>query len=469
MTITLRPYQQDVIARTRDAMRHYRRVLLQMPTGAGKTAVAAFMTGESARRGHRTWFVCHRQELVAQTSGTFDAVGIPHSLVTPTAPLEASAAVQVCSVQTLKNRLDRLPAPELIVWDECHHLGAAGWAAIQAAYPSAWHVGLSATPCRLDGKGLREHFDFMVQGVTCAWLIENGYLSPYRAYAPSAPDMKGVRRSHGDYARGETEELMTSSHLTGDAIEHWKRLAGGRRSVGFAVTVRHSQSLAAAFCAQGIPAAHLDGGTPRDERREIIRRFADGELQVLFNVDLFGEGFDLSAIAGRPVTIDCALLLRPTQSLALHLQQIGRALRPAEGKTAIILDHAGNIQRHGLPDDPQEWSLDGAKKRAKAANDNDPQAPVTCEQCFGQIKRPAPERCPYCGAELPRQVREIEVQAGELKEVTEADRARMRRQRAWEQAQCETIQDLINLARKRGYKSPQGWAWHVFSQRRRAA
>jgi len=375
--------------------------------------------------------------------------------------------VQVCSIDTLKNRAALLPPPALVIWDECHHLGAAGWRRVQEMLLDAYHVGLSATPQRLDGKPLDAHFDDIVLGPQPAWLIEQGHLSGYRAYAPSAPDMTGVRKQMGDFTRGEAEKRADTPKLTGDAIKHWQKYARGLRSVGFAVTVAHSQHLAEQFRGAGIPAAHLDGSSHKSERERIIRDFADGQLQVLFNVDLFGEGFDMAAISQRDVTIDCVMQMRPTQSVALHLQQLGRALRPAQGKTAILLDHAGNIQRHGLPDDDREWSLEGRDGSGKAANDNSPPLPVTCDECFGQIRRPLPPECPYCGYRLASPAGQIEVADGDLVEITEAQKQEMRRQRSREEAGCRTLEDWSQLAAARGYK--QGWANKRYELRRRRA
>lgn len=469
-SVELRDYQKKIVADARQALRLYRRVLIQAPTGAGKTALASFIAGETSARGMLVWFVCHRAELVAQTSYTFRKFGIEHGVIASGHAYDQRRRVQICSIDTLKNRLGIVSPPRLIIFDECHHLGAAGWTRVQEAFPEAWNIGLSATPQRLDGKGLDANFDEIVLGPTVAWLTSNGHLSPYRAFAPSVPDMTGVRRAMGDYAKSETEKKMDRPTITGDAIAHWRKYASGMRSVVFGVTVKHSQHLSDQFSAAGIPSAHLDGNTPKADRARIIREFADGRILVLTNVDLFGEGFDLSAIAQREVTIDCVLQMRPTQSLALHLQQVGRALRPAPGKTAIILDHAGNILRHGLPDDDREWSLAGREiKRRGAANDNEIPPPVTCEGCFGQIRRPAPPACPYCGHELAPGAREITVGAGELREIKEKERAALQAHRKREQAEAKSLADLVALGAARGYSSPQGWAYKIWQSRQRRA
>jgi superfamily II DNA or RNA helicase len=251
-------------------------------------------------------------------------------------------------------------------------------------------------------------------------------------------------------------------------VQHWLKHAKGMRTVGFACNVAHSHDMVAAFNAQGIPAAHLDGGTPKGERKRIIAEFAAGRIQVLWNVALFGEGFDLSAIAQTDVTIDCVILNRKTQSISLFLQMMGRALRPFAGKVAVILDHADNTRMHGFPDDEREWKLEGSAGK-KAANDNGPPPPVTCDGCFMQIRRPTPAACPHCGKKLLADAKPIAVADGELGEITEADKRKRRQEQLREQADAKTLDELISLARSRGYKEPIAWARKVFYARMRKA
>lgn len=468
MAIQLRDYQKDIIQRAREAMRKSRRVLLQAPTGAGKTALASFMAGETAARNQGCWFICHRAELVLQTSLTFQKFGIGHGFIAAGQPMNMRELVQIASIDTLKNRLAQLTPPRVAIVDEAHHSGAAGWAlVIRWLYENgAFVIGLSATPQRLDGQGLDEHFTEIVLGPTVAWLIEEGHLSQYRVFAPDVPDMKGVRRQMGDFSKKEAAEKQDTPKLTGNIITHWRKYAEGMRTVAFGVTVAHSQHIAEQFNLAGIPAAHLDGGTPKGERKRIIQEYAAGRLHVLTNVDLFGEGFDLSAIAQTDVTIDAVIQARPTQSLSLHLQQVGRALRPAPGKIAVILDHAGNAMRHGFPDDEREWSLEGREK-GKAANDNVPPPPVICEGCFNAIRRPLPPCCPHCQKLLRKEEKPMEVAEGDLKEMTDDDKAAIRRIRAREQAEAKTLDELITLGHRRGYSSPAAWARKVFAGRRR--
>lgn len=468
MSLTLRDYQETLVSEVGQALRRVRRVLTVLPPGGGKTVIAAFIAQRFAGRGQRAYFNCHRAELLQQTSLTFRNCGLLHGFIAAGRPGHADALTQVCSIDTLKNRLVRIPEPRVVIWDECHHIGAAGWAAIMAAWPNAYHIGLTGTPWRLDGTGLGAYFDEMVLGPTTAELIAMGNLAPYRIFAPSSPDMTGARKAMGDFSKKDAADRMDRPKLTGDMIAHWLKLANGMRTVGYAVNVAHSVHLAQQFSAAGIPAAHLDGNTEDAERRRAIEQFADGQLRVLFNVGLFGEGFDLSAIAQRPVTIDAAILADPTQSLSKYLQECMRPMRPAPGKTAIILDHAGNSARHGFPDDEREWDLEGQKKTGKGANDNGPPPPLTCPKCFEQHRRPAPPVC-HCGQPLQAEAKEIQVGDGELVEQTEEDKRAIRMQLKREQADAKTLGDLVALGARRGYKSPQQWAFKIWSNRPKRA
>ena len=466
-SISLRDYQLDLIQRTRAALSRHKRVLLQAPTGAGKTALATFIAEQTLNKGKTVYFICHRAELIFQTSQTFSRYGIAHGIIAAGYRPDSQNTVQICSIDTLKNRLAGLAVPSLVIWDECHHIAAAGWSAVMTAWASAYHVGLSATPVRLDGQGLDSHFDDMVLGPKVSWLIERGFLASFALYAPSVPDMKGVSSRGGDFSRGESAERMSKPKLIGDAISHWREYADGLKTVAFCVNVKHSQYVVETFNGAGIRSAHLDGGTPKGERRDIIQAYAGGELEMLSNVGLFGEGFDLSAIAQRDVTIDAIIDLNPTQSLSWCLQKWGRALRPSAGKTAVILDHAGNTARHGFPDDDREWTLSATEKRSKNASDGPP-PPATCETCFRQIRRPLPPTCPTCGTSLAGKAREIEQDVEQkLGKVDEEHKRKVREQLKREQGQCQTIGALLAFAQKQGYASPMAWAQKVFSGRKR--
>lgn len=468
MSVVLRDYQRDIIDRGRQSMRKNKRVLFQAPTGAGKTALASFMAGESSARGQQVWFICHRAELVLQTSLTFRKFGIDHGFIAAGYPMNLRAGVQICSIDTLKNRLHQLPPPKLAIIDECHHCGAAGWARVVAwlTENGAFVIGLSATPKRLDGSGLDEHFDDIIIGPAVRWLMDNGHLSDYRMFCPDVPDLKGVRKQMGDFAKGDTAEKMDKPKLTGNIISHWRKYANGMKTVMFAVNVAHSQHLTRAFCEAGIRAAHLDGGTDKAERRRIIQAYANDEIDVISNVSLFGEGFDLSAIAQTDVTIDCLIDAQPTQSLSLVLQKDGRALRPAPGKVAVILDHAGNALRHGFPDDERTWSLEGDGNGSKSSGSDGPPPPVICKGCFNAIRRPLPPKCPHCQKELQTEAKEIEVAEGELREMDERAKESLRAKMKREEDACKDLGAMTALAMRRGVKNPQGWAIAKMGDRR---
>lgn len=441
--IKLRPYQAQAIADARDAYRAgHRAVLFQLPTGGGKTVTASTVVHGAAEKGNSTWWLTHRRELAGQASRTFYDLGIPHGTIQAGFVSHPHALVQVASIQTIARRLDQLAPPDLIVFDEAHHLGAASWEAIFNRYPRARILGLTATPWRLDGQGLGRWFGHMVRGPSTADLIEAGSLSAYRLFAPATPDLTGVATAQGDYQRSALSKAMDKPQIVGDAIGHYTRLCPGKRAVAFAAGVQNSINIAAQFNEAGIPAEHVDGSMPTEARDDAVERFRRGETLILSNADLFGEGFDVPAI-------EAAILLRPTKSLSLHLQQVGRALRPCEGKAeAIILDHAGNSLMHGLPDDARDWSLEDRERRKKS----DPgDTPVRqCGECFF-VYRPAPA-CPQCGHRSPVVVRQIEQVEGTLQEVKTAT-AYYRR---LEERDCRTLDDWQNLARQRGYKP--GWA-----------
>lgn len=456
MTITLRPYQADLIEQTRAQLRAgCRSVLIQAPTGAGKTALMATMLHGAASKGKRCWFIVHRRELVGQAGRAFDQVGVDYSYVAAGFRCNPRATVHVCSIQTLTHRMNLLLDPDLIVWDECHHVAAKGWAAIHKRYSRAVHIGLSATPERLDGAGLSDHFETMVQGPSTRWLIDNGYLAPFKYYAPAAAATASMKIRAGDFAREELQAAMDTSSITGDALGHYLRIARGRRAVAFCVSREHSKHVTAQFNAAGIPAAHVDGETPSAERDETIARFARGELLCLCNVDLFGEGFDLPSL-------EVAILLRPTQSLALYLQQVGRALRPHPDKEhAVILDHAGNIGRFGMPDEERDWKLDAPKRQKKAGCT----VPVrVCPRCFAAL--PGGTRtCPECQHVFVVESRELEVKEGQLVELPVGRQERIDFTPG--PGTNARLDELMQMARQRRYKHPAAWAWHVYQKEQR--
>lgn len=339
-----------------------------------------------------------------------------------------------------------------ILVHNCQHVLANQWLFVRETWNKAKILGLTATPCRLDGKPLHKFFDTLVIGPTVADLIRLGALTPYDYYAPSIVDVSHMQSNRSDYTKDALSAFSMKREIIGDNIEQYKKLAMGKRNIVFACNVKHSLEIVNRYNDAGIPAAHLDGETPQDEREKTLERFARGEILVLSNVELFGEGFDLPAI-------EVVSLLRPTLSTSLHLQQVGRALRPCPelGKErAIILDHVGNYERHGMPDDVRQWSLKGGLlKRNTSAKSTEPTVRVQrCPDCFFAHK-PA-KSCPLCGHVYINEngVKEI---AGELVLLgTQEHQDALKN----EIKKVETYEELVKIEKERNYKT--WWAENMW-------
>jgi DNA repair protein RadD len=447
--VNLRSYQQQAIDDTRASIQNGSRApLLVLPTGGGKTVIFSAIAQSAASRGRRVLILVHRRELIYQTSSKLAWVGLDHGIIAAGVP-PTDAPVQVASVQTLARRLHRIDwQPGLIIIDEAHHATSGQWQRILQHWPDAYRLGVTATPCRLDGRGLGAAFDAMVLGPSVADLTFAGFLSPARIYAPPVvADLSSIRTRAGDYANDQAAAAMDRPTVTGDAITHYQRLASGQQAIAFCCNVKHAVSVCDAFKTAGIAAELLLGNT--ENREQVVADFAAHRTKVLVTVDVISEGFDVPAAS-------CAILLRPTQSLGLYLQQVGRVLRPAPDKPhALILDHVGNVNRHGFPDDVHDWSLDDRMRRTKGT----PAPSVrTCPKCFAAFK-PQPQ-CPACGAQcVPIKSRVIREIAGELQELKRTQHRQARR----EQGQARTLQQLLMVAKNRGY-SP-GWAYRIHQAR----
>jgi superfamily II DNA or RNA helicase len=355
--ISLRPYQVELKEKCLDAL-DKNRVLLQLPTGGGKTIVFASVAEDFIVHGERVLVLAHRQELITQAADKLRAVaGCPVGIVKAGIPSDFSAPIQVASVQSMRSRLRCLHKPDLIIIDEAHHSTAASYRRVLESFPEAFQLGVTATPCRADGSGFDGLFDVMVHGPTVQDLINEGHLSPYRLFAnPEPMKTKGARSNAGDYRSTDLAGLNPVVTLSGNLVSSYRQHCPGKRCIVFAVNVEHSRAIADRYTQSGIPAAHLDGESSSDYRAATLAAFAAGELLVLSNVGLFTEGFDLPAL-------DAVQIARPTKSLGLWLQMLGRALRPAPGKDyAVLIDHTDNWQLLGLPTAPMEWSLAGVRK-----------------------------------------------------------------------------------------------------------
>jgi superfamily II DNA or RNA helicase len=419
-----------------------------MPTGAGKTQVFTYITAAMAQRGRSVTILVHRRELIAQASRKLNQAGVTHGVIAAGTPA-TFAPIQVASVQTLVRRLEETPAPDLLIIDEAHHAAAGSWGKIIEHWPNALRLGVTATPTRLDGRGLRDNFDVIVHGPTVSDLTAAGYLAPSKLYAPPIKaDLSVIPTRAGDFASDATAAAMDKPSITGDAIDHYRRICPGAPAIAFCCTTEHAENVAAQFRSAGFSSQAILGTTAIAQRDQQLKDLASGAIQILTSVDVISEGTDVPAVTA-------AILLRPTASLGLYLQQVGRILRPAPGKAhAIVLDHVGNIHRHGWPDDVRTWSLDSKPRRQR---DNAAAPTVrTCPVCFAAFK-PQPI-CPCCGAPSELTPREIQQRDGELQELK-------RRTQRRQQGTARSLKELIHIGQQRGMKNPIGWAKHVFYAR----
>lgn len=451
-------HQSDLLNAARQSLKLNAATIVQLGTGGGKTHLGSTFARLCVDKGKRVVFSVHRDFLVDQTAAAFRKVGLDFGLIASGLSPDPTAPAQIASIDTLRHRLDQVRGCDLLIIDECHHVLAPSWLSVVRHFMSkgAKVLGLTATPWRMSGAALGTVFTDMVCGPSIRWMIDNNYLSPYRAFAPAQPDLRGVHTRAGDYVQSEIADVMDKPTLVGDAVATYKRLANGGRALAFCVSVVHSEHVAAQFNAAGIVARHLDGNTPKDVRRRTIESFKRGDIQVLSSVEIFGEGFDSPAV-------DAVILLRPTQSLGLHLQQIGRGLRTAPGKERVtIADHAGNLLRLGLPDDDFQWSLEGGAPKKRDGKDK-PAAVRQCSACFC-CHKPAPT-CPECGFVYQIEGRKVKEVAGDLVELSSIERHRERTERSEELKRAKTLSDYEALARKWGYN--RGWAYHRWTARKK--
>jgi DNA repair protein RadD len=463
MSITLRPYQYRDVERIRAAFRAGKRAPLYVaPTGSGKTVVFAYVCAGAARLGNPVLVLCHRVELIDQISQALEREQVAHGFIAAGYPYVRGHQVYVASVFTIVRRL-RWFTPALIIVDEAHHTVAGTWSKILAAYPKARVLGVTATPCRTSGAGLDSHFDDLIVGPSYQELADAGFLTPLQTYAPPTVNADGIHSARGDYIQREVVERADKPSVTGDAIAHYQRLTPGRRAIVFDVSVDSARKRAEAFRSAGFRAEFIDGTLSRDIRAMAVADFRAGRIQVLTSCDLVSEGFDLPAI-------EVGISLRPTQSLALWLQQTGRILRPMEGKSvAYLFDHTGNWMRHGLPTEARSWSLAGVVEGAHSAQPE--QGVRVCPTCFAVSKGGA-KKCASCGNPFPIQSRYVKEKEGHLGELTPEEIARQReiRHRAQAQGRAKTVEQLIELYH---FKHPTGdpgkalrWANHILEARR---
>lgn len=432
----LRDYQIEAIGKTALAWRNgYRRPCIVIPCGGGKSIITAEMAKRTTDRGNRVLFLVHRRELCEQIENTFTNWGVNMELCT------------VGMVQTITRRLDRIEPPKLIITDENHHCLASSYRRIYDAFPQAFGVGVTATPIRLNGGGLGDVNDKLIIGPSVRELIFRNCLSDFDYYAPQVADLSDLKRkSGGDFDQNQAAELLMDKAIYGDILKHYQKLADGVKAVCYCATIDHSKEMAQRFQEAGIPAAHIDGDTSKDLRAQIVQDFREGRIQILCNVDLISEGFDVPDCG-------CCILLRPTKSLTLFIQQSMRSMRYVPGKRAVIIDHVGNVHRFGLPDQDRAWSLDPKPQKTQENTVHVRQ----CPECF--FTHNSAPKCPNCGHIYQKTKEEI------LEEKKEQELAKIERKVAMIDSaeECSSAKELFAFAKKKGYKS--GWAYYQAKER----
>lgn len=441
MHYKLRDYQSDLINKVDVAFTKYKRVLLVAPCGSGKTVIASDIINNSPGN---VLFIVHRKELVDQLTKTLQTLDIPTS------------NIHVAMIQSFKNMLNVVTfKPDLIIIDEAHHATSKSYVEVLNHFSNVNVLGLTATPVRMSGMPLGDLFEYMVTGVSANDLINRKYLADYDYYAPKIDiDFTAAKIVAGDYKASDIDFLMDTPKIYGDIINNYKKLADNKKTIIYCSSIEYSKKIETLFIDNWYPAKHFDGSTPKAERDQIIQDFRDDKIKVLINVDLVGEGFDVP-------DCECVILLRPTQSLSLYIQQSTRCLRVNGTKKAVIIDFVGNAFRHGMPTEDRKWSLvDDMKCTNKTGEDGIlVRQCVHCYKCYQGTSR----NCPYCSHDNGKTRQEIaRDEQIELELIKEVKKKEMKR----EQAMAHDMESLIALGRKRGYEDPHYWARMILKSRR---
>lgn len=486
--IILRPYQQKFIDDIRAEFNlNHKRVVGVAPCGSGKTIMTGWMIRESLNRGKRSIFFVHRHELIEQTADTFTRLDIPHGIISSGFRSQYDLPVQIASVQTLAKRLDKIPAPHFLICDECHHILANTYRKILDKFPNAYLLGVTATPQRMGGKTLNDVFDSMVQSLSVNQLIKLGNLSTFKYFAADLDiDLTRVHIVGGDYDSDQLQSIMNNKKITGDIVNHYINFANDKSAICYCVNVKHSKSVADAFISIGISAAHVDGDTPKIIRAKLVEDFRQGNIKVLCNAELFGEGFDVPKC-------QAVILARPTQSLTLFIQQAMRAMRPDPDdpdKVAVIIDCVQNYSRHGMPNDFRAWSLDPNIEKIFRCPDCDEVIVPIVKKVDGKLRK----QCPHCGCIFPLGKnpesggRQAKYRLGELEELavsfddyisydsvirkptTPEDFLRIAEEKKYKRGWvafralefANSYDDCLHIADICGYN--KGWAWHKWNE-----
>lgn len=448
MPVDLRYYQHNALEwiLNRATKRHDARLLVVLPSGGGKTIIAATLLKLTVgrRKEVRGMFVAHRAELFEQMATACNSVGIsPENIARIGSSNDATKLFFATAADV--RRGESLPVVDVVITDESHRDAGPYRRAFRAHYNNVLRVGFTATPERLDGRSLKDDFDDMFVAAQPSELIANGHIVAPRVFTVGAsmlPNMRSARIRAGEFAKDDMNIATASPIIIGGVIEHWIKRAERRKTMVFACSIAHAGRLVDEFNRVGITARQLDGSTPKKMRESTLHDFKNGRYDILISCDLLSEGIDIP-------DVKCVVMARPTASAVVCNQQAGRCMRvvPGDTRSALILDHAGNIIRHGYPYADRDWSLDDVKARRTR------QVLVVCQTCHAVVERGA--LCASCGQRMPTQSRvcldlPTEV-TGELLSFAEAVSDKVRRR---------DFDKLRELAHKRGFG--EQWAMSVF-------
>jgi DNA repair protein RadD len=414
--MNLRPYQLDAIESARQEIRGgAKKVLLIMPTGGGKTVVFSHVVQSAVSKGSRALVIAHRRELVDQASKKLNAFGVQHGIIQAGFPRALHRPVQVASIQTLMRNPGQLTRVDLLVVDECHHITTTnGYAELLKLFPNALVLGVTATPWRLDGRGLADVFESHVVACTPRELRDEGFLVPVGGWEYEGIDTSTARVKGGDFVASDMQASASSKRVVGDVVSEYLLHANGARAVLFALNVEHSKLMVEAFRAAGVAAEHVDGEMGTAERDAVLARLRSGVTRVVCNCNVLTEGFDCPEL-------ECCILARPTLSTALFLQMVGRVLRPSPGKAiARIHDHAGCLAAHGHPYADRDYSPTLTARAPRKKAEGSTPAESRCPACKSVVARWPCDACGYAPKPQDLQV-QYEIQEAARRRAIEND------------------------------------------------
>lgn len=444
MIPTLWPDQELDLNRVRASMREHRAVALVRPCGSGKGTIASYVVHSAESRGKRVIFAVDRRVLVHDMSMRLDRLGIEHGVIMGDDKRRKPwLGTHVASIDTLTRR-EVLPVADLIIIDETHKAVAPKWKKVLDRYPQAKILGLTATPIRLDGRGLEEIYDDMVVGPSVEDLLNLKLIVPSVVFAPPRQiNTSKAKKTGGDYNSAALAHVCDNAKLVGDIVAHWQKHASERKTAFFGVDCKHARNTAEQFRCAGVETAYVDADTPDDERQKIWDDFDRGTCRIICSVGVIGIGWDHSICS-------CIIDGCPTLSIERFLQRIGRGSRTHPGKTNfLILDHAGNTHRHGFYEDPRCWSLTG---KALKEEEEKSESPYTCVVCRAVFRRKGALACPYCGAAIQVKHRDITVVKGDLEELSRTQTAEKWRALTPEKREI-MYRRMVITAEQRGYSS----------------